>query len=196
MFILANNKTHDVLKVSGQYIGLTEAQQLSLRTNVLNKAVAEGYLLADLEYFYIEDSDLPNSTCQRILAGASYDVIWTGGNITSIDFSPEDAKGYVKFTSDKTEIRGDGVDSALITLTVYLADKVTVKNINAVKLVPIKIPGAIISARMQLVNGIGTLTFKKINDLPLGNYTFPVPSTYLFGFKVWQGVSIDVYLQM
>jgi hypothetical protein len=77
-----------------------------------------------------------------------------------------------------------------------LADKITVKNVTVNKLVPVKIPGAVISAQMQITNGIGMLTFKKINDLPLGKYTFPLPSKYLFGFKLWESVEVDVYLPM
>lgn len=196
MFILANNKTKDIIKVSGMYDGLTAGQQITLRQRVLEKAVDTGILLADLEYYYIADSNNPISICQRILSGQSYNVNWTNGNITGIDFSAEDTKGYIKFETNKNSIKGDGIDTATITLTVYLADKITVKNVTVNKLVPVKIPGAVISAQMQITNGIGMLTFKKINDLPLGKYTFPLPSKYLFGFKLWEFVEVDVYLPM
>lgn len=199
MFIIGNNETNQIYnQVSVAYTDIKTPQQvLDFKNRIIAKYAAK--LSIDpsyLDFFWIDEIETEGSDFKRIMNGDEFVVVWANDKITGVDFSTEDAKGYLKFETNKTEIRGDGVDTATITLTVYQPDKVTVKNITAARLIPIKTPSGIISARMAITNGIGTLQFKKINDLPLGKYSIPVHDKYVFGHRIWEFVQVDVYLQM
>lgn len=199
MFILANNETNKIYNDGYvSHSNLKEQYKIDkFKARILTKYSKKlGIPESKLEFYWVTEETDPNSPCQRIMNGESFDLVWTNDKITEIDFTPEDTKGYLKFETDKAAIVGDGNDTAEISLTVYEANKVIINEITATKLVPIKTPLGVIKAEMSVIYGVGTLQFKKINDLPLGSYSFPATGKYLWGFRIWEYVHVDVYLQM
>lgn len=202
MFIIADNISN-VLYNDGNYVThelITTQQQIDdFKVKIITKyAINLSIPESQLEFYWVIESNNPSSDCQRIINGDAFICTWSNNHIVGIDFTPEDTKGYLKFESDKTKISGNGInETASITLTVYESDKVTIKtNITATKFVPIQTPQGSILAKMDVLNGIGYLTFGKIVDIPLGHYVFPSPVKNLWNYKIWEYAEIDIYLDM
>ena len=154
----------------------------------------------DLRGFWIDEDDMdnPTNTGYRLMAGHDFDLTWVTNEITAIDFTPEDSKGWAGFVSDVVRIADDGTEEAEITITAYESDGTTVDtSINVTKYVSIKTPIGIQLAKMTTVSGIGTFRIKLTNITPIGHYTFPSVSDWIFdkAFRVKEVAEFDIYLQ-
>lgn len=109
---------------------------------------------------------------ERIKSGDEYDLEWDNHEITGIDFAAEDVKRWVKIYADKTEIDGDGSDTANITLEVWKADLSAIDtNVNVTgKSLPILTPDGERIVKINISGGVASRAFKTTKA---GKWIFP-----------------------
>ena len=132
-----------------------------------------GGSVSDYTLYDIDDDS--NDATRIFHEGALYDLVWTGDGITGVDFSEYDSWKWLDITCDKTEIVGDGVDTATLTLTVYETDKVTVDttyNQTIDLAVKESLPSSTENYTTQVifVSGVSTIIFVRLNA---GVWVFP-----------------------
>lgn len=125
-----------------------------------------GGVAGDYSYFESTDEDVV-----RFRDGWERDLVWSGNEITDIDWSPEENKVWIKMYSDEVEIKNDGVDSVNLRLEVWKADLSGIAtNINTTADVPIKTPDGNRWAKATVVNGVFEKSFKTTKP---GEWVFP-----------------------
>jgi len=107
----------------------------------------------------------------RIINLDNYVLTWAVNEVTAIDFSPEDSKRFVKIYSDVSEIDGDGIDEAQITLEVWKSDGSGIDTaVTATSKISVLTPNGKRWMKVSVVNGTVTKTFKTTID---GTWIFP-----------------------
>lgn len=145
-----------------------------------------GGVAGDYSYYAVTDAD-----SDKIVDGQTYTLIWTAGEITGVDFSTETAKPWVKLSSDKAFIANDGIESTIITLEVWkpnLSGIATSVQRTAFR-VPIVTPNGTRYVRINIVNGVGTNTFKTSIS---GTYVFPSESKRYGTMRIFNQLKIEV----
>ena len=140
----------------------------------------------DYSYFQISDAD-----SAKIMDGWAYTLTWAGGEIAGLDLSNETAKPWVKLSATKTFIANDGIESTVITLEVWkpnLSGIATAVQRNNFR-VTIETPNGVRYVRINIINGIGTATFK---TTVAGSYTFPSDPKRYGTMRIFNQLKIDV----
>jgi len=146
----------------------------------------KGGVADDYSYFQINEAD-----SRKIQDGWIYALTWANGEITGVDFSNETTKPWVKLSATKAYIANDGIESTVITLEVWkpnLSGIATMVQRNAFR-VTIETPNGIRYVRINIVNGIGTATFK---TTVAGPYTFPADAKRYGTMRIFNQLKIDV----
>ncbi len=134
----------------------------------LKYAVVQNYGGSESDYSFFQASVNDE---QKMRDGWEYDLVWSGGEITDIDWTPETNKVWIKMSATKTEINGDGIDSTDITLEVWKADLSGIaNNVNVTADLPIKTPDGNRWVKATVTNGTLTKTFKTQKS---GTWAFP-----------------------
>jgi len=131
-------------------------------------------------------------TAKRILNGDQYTVSWVNNEIDGVDFTSEDTKKLIKVSIDKTEINGDKVDTATLTVELWKADNSGIANtITADVSFPVNCPTrrGVIYTPLSIVNGVGTIA---INTDIYGKWIFPGENKRYKNFRIVNQVSLDV----
>lgn len=216
MFIIGQRSTENIIDVTGKYISSPPPS-----SDILNKvSISTGIDLSDLSCYRVASGE----DIERLLKGDEYTAIWedtpwvntdeegqvidsgTNRNITSIDFSVEDNKRIVIFTTDdpsnpgtqKPEIIGDGVDSANIKVMVYLPDMsgIDTSYNEELKVSFIDPDGRSALSKVSIINGMGVKNFKTDKYgrwvLP-SKYSFPGKNAKVYENQVYD---IDVLMDM
>jgi len=137
-------------------------------TNEVLNITAQNFGGAPADYVVYRLDD--TTEVPRYRDGDGWLATWTSDAITAVSFDVEDAKWIADFSLDKDTINGDGVDTAVMTLTVYLADGVTVSTLNANRIIPILKDGGVLYTLMDLTAGVATVSVKRLGG---GSYQFP-----------------------
>ncbi len=102
------------------------------------------------------------------------------GEDGSVDFTPENARRFICATTDKTEIAGDGVEEATVTLQACLtnsADGTRGANDDAFAgdvSVAVGSPRGVHKTKATFVAGKATIKIKKRIDTDIGQWEVPV----------------------
>jgi len=78
----------------------------------------------DCSVYAVEDVE----TIDRLKKDDEFNLAWSDGVITALDFTPEDNKNWLEVTADKDTVLRDGTDTITITAKVLLADQSGVDN--------------------------------------------------------------------
>lgn len=184
MYLVVRKADQTLVEQSGVYSSPMPDNNTIL-TNVVNKNGGE---TTDYEVYSITD----DSTIERVLDGDEYSLVWNDGDVTGLNFSPEDSKRLIIFkcvnpdNNDelKLEIVADGVDTTLIQCTVYISyesDDVNEvdTNFNETLLIPFDSPsGKRAFSKLTFVNGYTEKSFKT-TEYGL----WRIPSKYKFAGK-------------
>ncbi len=135
----------------------------------------------------------------EIMRGREQDefvAVWSGDNLTGIDFSPEDDKRFISFSSDKTRIEANGNEVATITIRLLQNDATTPWSVN-VSNKYFKISsslGNVIEKKVDFVSGVATINFS-VPSLLAGFWQIPSLSDKRFeNFKILNPLTISAYL--
>jgi hypothetical protein len=145
-----------------------------------------GGVATDYSFYQLSANEL-----DKITDGQSRTFIWSNGEITGIDFSNETSKPWVKLSATKTYIANDGVDSTVITLEVWkpnLSEIAANVQRNAFR-VTIETPNGVRYVRINIINGVGTATFK---TTVAGPYTFPSEAKRFGTMRIFNQLKIYV----
>lgn len=123
-----------------------------------------------------------DSDRERLLAGDEFNLEWTVNEISGIDFSPEDNKGYLSVETDKNFINDTGapiLGTANVTFTMLDKDKNVDTDFNDT--IFIRIHNNVIDGvfqKLTFVNGISTLEIKKDDSNFHGGMIIPLGEKY------------------
>jgi hypothetical protein len=141
---------------------------------------------ADYTFYSLSASEIFS-----IMDGCDYTPLWTSAGISGIDFSSETTKPWVKLSATTNNIIDDGVDSSVISIQVWqpnLAGIMSGVNKTAFRF-PVTTPDGIRYARINITNGVGSVTFK--TTLP-GQYIIPANNKRYNVFRIFNQLVIDV----
>lgn len=175
MYIVTRISTKSVLGTEGPYYSGTPPVQTIIDNNSVNKSIAK----ADIAVLAVPKEDI-----DKVFKGAKYNVVWEGDVPKSLDFSPEEALNWIRFSSNKSFITANGTDTATITIEVLKPDKSGVDDKYQASGMEIAMSfpksGQVIK-RVNIVNGTATLTFRTAFE---GRYAFPIAARLKNGLKV------------
>jgi hypothetical protein len=166
-FIAGRKDTLAILETGGRSPDIAGDIVAAMRSSLcINYGIAD----SNLSMLVVTDD---SATAIGISDGAEYTAVWTAGEITGVDFTPETTKRIVKVSATKTTILADNTDSTVITIELWKADNSGIAtSVTAAVDVPIGTPTGPRKVRMSLVNGVATRTFK---TLTAGTWTIPSP---------------------
>jgi len=190
MWYAAGNKTTQILIESG--IISLDFSIASVSTSFISAvATNHGTTPSDVSFYYLAESD---ASVTRIRTGDAWTLTWDGsapsGEVNGIGFTTEDAKKWLQFSTDKTEIGSDGNDKVTISVTMLLANKSgTDTSFSGNLTVPISDP-----------NGSGKIKFVFSSGLASKSLKFSQPGTVSLGvskmvdYRMDNSIHIDVTL--
>ena len=144
-----------------------------------------GGVAGDYSFYQMQGTDE-----ERIKDGWEYDLTWTAGEITDIDFTPEESKRWLKVSATKTEIDDDGVETVDITLELWKADLSGIETaITASSTIPILTPSGERWSKASIVDGVKTKSFKTTKS---GTWVFPSRAKRFRNVRVFNQVILDV----
>ena len=147
--------------------------------------VNHGGVSDDYSYYEMQGTDEV-----RLLDGWEHELVWTDNAITSVDFSAEENKRWLKFSIDKTEISDDGVETVEITLELWKADLSGIEtNITASASLAILTPAGERWTKAGVVNGVKVKNFKTTKS---GAWVFPSRAKRFGNFRVFNQVTLQV----
>lgn len=153
----------------------------------------------DISCYFV--SNLPGSEIiERILIEDEFNLEWTNNEISGLDFSKEDNKGYFSVETDKNLIDVSGTvesGTAVVTLTVLDKDKNINTSYNDTIYVSCKynIIGKLLQ-KVTFVNGISSINIKKNDNNFLGLIQIPFGNKYADenkSLRIYNIVNINIY---
>lgn len=132
----------------------------------------------------------------RLLAGHDFTLIIDSGppkTISGVDFSSQDNKPYLKFTSDKDVLMANGTDTFTITIEVLDPDTQDIRtDINTTRIINITTPVGPTDIQITVTDGVATFTvLPKIDEY--GEWEFPTDGTnsMISGLRVKQSAVVS-----
>lgn len=164
-FIAARKDTQDVLEMGGRSPDLTGAVLTAFRAALCtNHGIADN----NLSLLVLSDTD---PKVGRILDGAERALVWSGGEVSDLNFGIEDTKRILKVTASKAIILADGIDTTTITVELWKADNSGIATaVSASADMPIQTPDGLKKVRVSIVNGTASRVFKTAKA---GTWVFP-----------------------
>lgn len=179
-FIIANGDTQEFLQWA-------EYGSDSLSAVQIESALQPGAAFT-VKAWEVTDTALQD----RIKAGDEISIQWSNGEITGINFTPEDSKRYVKITSDKGNIAADGADSCTITFEIFESDGITPAAIDTTVLIDVLSSAfGVIPYRVQITGGSAAVIFSTTTP---GSWSFPADPQRYANFKISAQAVIKSYL--
>lgn len=137
-------------------------------------AVAANYggVPADYTVYTVDESD---AKVQRVKQGDTFKPLWSGvgaaSEVSDLDFTDEDVKKILRYEVDKSSVLVNGGVSAVVTVSVLLADKSGVdvsfeKDLD----LPVQTPERTVKMRFTFINGVASRT---VPPTVAGAWTFP-----------------------
>ena len=117
MFVAGRKSNHSFIEVLGQSSSMSDEWFPKIK-NAL--AANHGGSESDFSIYTVADN---SATAGRISKGDVFTLIWTNDDITSLDFSAEDAKLWIQISADKNSFIADNMETILITVSILKADK-------------------------------------------------------------------------
>lgn len=205
LYIIGNRETEELVARTGNYISSPPPT-----TKILQNISSEYDIPVSGLSIYSPGTEYEN----RILNGDDYDLVWSGvynattsgvvNTLVSLDFSAEDNKRLVMFepvdpsdeTIRKSEILGDGIDTARIMTRVYLPDRSEIDtSYNEELKLPFRDPdNRKAYTKINISGGIGYKDFKTTNY-----GTWGIPSRYNFegkNAKIYNQIIYDIDVLM
>lgn len=127
----------------------------------------------------------------RLQNGDEFSIVWTGNEITGLDWTPEDSKPIVKTTASKTVVAADGVDSVDVRIEVWKPDNSGILTTMPTKEynLPIVKDRQLKTVRVYVENGVMERTgLTKTTPMSL---TIPGASKRYKGFRIENNVEIE-----
>lgn len=192
MYIVGRKSDESLVEQSGLY-GSGNPDEITVLNNVI---LRYGGVSADYSVKYFLD----NSTeAERLANGDEYTMIWISTSadkyIDDVDFSIEDSKNWLRVTSTKNTISGDGVDETRIRFRAYTPDLSGVdESYNEIKDIPISTPNngtALLS--VEFVSGIGIIDFASTT---YGKWKFPEPEKRIDSLRISKVRRINVRIDI
>lgn len=193
LYVAARKDTQVELEKGTNSLDFTNSAQ----RNAFIAALCNNYGIVDsnLSLYYVEES---NADAVRIRNGDSYTLIWTDGEITSFDFSIEDARRILRFNVkdennvDSDTLTANGIDYLTIYAYVFLPDLSAVDtSFSETILIPVRNPAGIqCFIKSTFANGIATKVFKTTE---YGIWT--IPNGYRFSdisLKISNEITYDI----
>lgn len=189
MWFFAGKKSDQtLLEHGGSSLDFNDA---SVQASFLSAlSINHGVSTNDISFFTVSDS---STEVERISSGDSWALAWSGGapsgEISSIDFSEEDAKKWLQFSADKTAVLSDNKDLLTVSVSVLVANKSGIDTSFSGDLdIPVSTPNGGVKARFTFYTGKGAKLFK-----------FDRAGTFAIGFRqvsyrVDNSVSVDILL--
>lgn len=161
LFIFARISDHTVVEVASKSSTVILADYLAA------VAVNKGGVPSDYTVYTLNDG---SNAATRIREGDEWVPVWTGDNITDVDFSAYDATDKLKFNCGKSEITANGTDTCKITVKfVNPSDAEITTSISGVY-VPVQSPLGIVQKKIDIVNGVVQFDFGTATP---GEWRFP-----------------------
>lgn len=185
-FITGQISTSSLVNISTVYPDSSGVDSPLIKSNT---AQISGISESDLSVLEITDQ----ATIDRIQARDSFTLVFTGLDLTSLDFSPEESKLFVKISVDKNSIAADGSDTATISVEIWKADMSGIATgITASRLLDVlsSFYGSVKHA-VQINSGVGSIPFS--TTIP-GTWKFPANPDRYDNFRVDGQVIITSYL--
>lgn len=124
----------------------------------LKQAVAANNSCTPAQVAVYQLPDGSNVTA-RLRAGDEFVLVWTGNEITAVDFTVYDAKDRLRFNSDKSEILANGIETCKITVRLISASDADVSlNVSGIY-VPVQSPLGIVTKKIDIVAGLVRFDF-------------------------------------
>lgn len=165
-FFIAARKTGTVFLESGLRSPDLAGQTLA----DFRAALCVNYAVTDADLSLLVLADNHASTL-RAMAGDGYTLAWSGGEVTAMDFSAEDAKLILKVSASKATIMADNADASTVTVELWKADGSGVAvGVNTTADMPILTPEGGRKVRVSLVAGTASRLFKTAKP---GIWLFP-----------------------
>ena len=118
-----------------------------------------GGVQGDYSYYQLSNNEL-----KRVTDGDEYSTVWTSGDITSLSFTSEDSKRWVRFSSDVKKAMANGTDSIVLTAEIWLNDKSAIDtSYSGTILIDISIGRDIGILKLIFTSGVATKTLKSTN---------------------------------
>lgn len=128
----------------------------------------------------------------RIRAGDEFTLIWNGNQISGADFSTFDAKGKIRFGTNKNEVLSDNIDKCRIQVKILDSlDGDTATDITGL-MFPVAGPLGKCMKKVDIVAGSVIFDFK---TTMAGTWYFPAPGTLMVGnYRVKNQIVVEVLL--
>jgi len=131
-----------------------------------------GGIPGDYVVYTLDEND---SRAKRIKSGDEHSLTWTGAgssaDIVDVDFTVEDSKRFIQFTSDKSAIMADGIDLATISAMVLKPDKSPDNSFTGKLDIPCMSPVGKIKMRFAFSAGLAT---RAIQSETPGEWIIPI----------------------
>jgi hypothetical protein len=164
MYFVGKISDKSLVETSGTYLP-DDPPDAAILTNIKARL---GGVDADYSVYHISNT---GSDAQRVLTGDSVALTWTGDSVTGISFASEDAKKWIQSSIDKTFILADGVEEAIINITILTANKSgTDTSFNGNLDINIGTPTGGNKYRFYFYNGVASRSLKTTNA---GKFTIP-----------------------
>lgn len=156
----------------------SERLEMGIRRPNLKNGILKAFRAALCENYTITDSDLAllilnedNEKAVSINDGAEFNLVWTDGELTDVDLSPELSKRILKISSTKSVILADNIDTTSIRFEIWKPNNSGIAtNVNTTADLPIRTPEGVRTIRFNFVNGVCTKEFKTAKT---GVWLFP-----------------------
>jgi len=160
-YIAARKDTQVELEKVSNNIDFSSSEQ----RNVFREALCANYSISDnnLSVYYVSE---PNENVTRVTKGDTYTLTWTAstpdGEIDGVDFSAEDAKKWLQFSANKSNLIA-GEETVIISVNLLKADKTGIDTTFSDTIdVPVTLPNRNSKFRFNFISGQAS-TMKTFN---------------------------------
>lgn len=182
LYIIGRISDHVIVDIADRL----NVDETKLLTSI---AINKGGVASDYSLLGLASDSNP---ARRIASGADWEAVWTGNTITSVSFSIFDSKDRLRFTSPKSEISGNGIETARINIRLINSSDADVSTTISGVYIPIQSPTGPVKKKVDLISGFAQFDFKSDT---LGTWTFPIPGTkYIGDYRIKNELSIEVLL--
>lgn len=183
LYISGRISDHKIVEATGIYSDVVSADYKA--------AIAKNYggIAADYSIFTLDKSD---PAFERIQSGEKWEAVWSGSAIVGVDFSAYDAKYFITFEADRTEVLADGSDSCTITIKLTDPDGKDLSNDVPGIYIPVQSPLCQCTKKLDISSGNTKFDFRTVKP---GAWKFPPDGIKMISdYRVKNQVTIEALL--
>lgn len=101
-----------------------------------------------------------DAVAARVLNGDEFNLVWTGNNVSGVDFAPEDAKFLLDVTAPNLEVPADGATVVNVTVELFNANGTPRGNFSGSRELEISSPIGAVRHLLNFNAGVAVIPFR------------------------------------